>query len=131
MHTSIIDFNLEGISEEDYRGQAETVAPAFASLPGLVSKTWLANRQTNTYGGVYVRRDREAMEDYKESGIYKGPVANPYFGGVSIRNVAVLEGPTCVTRGLEEAAVQGAAPYRSRTGPGLGSPPPAKKGSRR
>ena len=71
MHTSILNFNLEGISEEDYRGQAETVAPAFASLPGLVSKTWLAKRQTNSYGGVYVRRDREAMEDYKESGIYK------------------------------------------------------------
>ena len=63
MHTSIINFNLEGISEEDYRGQAETIVPAFASLPGLVSKTWLANRQTNTYGGVYVWRDREAMEE--------------------------------------------------------------------
>ncbi len=104
MRTSIVNFNLEGISEEDYRGQVGTLAPAFASLPGLVSKTWLANRQTNTYGGAYVRRDREAMEDYKESGIYKGPVANPYFGGVSIRNVAVLECPTRVTRGLEEAA---------------------------
>lgn len=109
MHVLIITFSLEGISEEDYRGQVEPMAPAFANLPGLVSKTWLANEETNTYGGFYVWRDREAMEDYKETDLYEGLLANPHFGGVRVRDFAVLEGPTRVTRGLEEAAVQGAA----------------------
>ncbi len=105
MHIQIVNFRLEGMGEEDYRGIAETIAPAFANIPGLVSKTWLANEQTNTYGGVYVWQDREAMEDYKESDVYKEMMANPYFKDVSVRDFAVLEGPTRITRGLAQATV--------------------------
>jgi hypothetical protein len=54
MHIQIVNFRLEGMGEEDYRGIAEAIAPAFANLPGLVSKTWLADPETDTYGGVYV-----------------------------------------------------------------------------
>ena len=102
MHILIINFSLQGLREEDYRGQVETVAPAFADLPGLVSKTWLANEETNTYGGVYVWRSREAMEAYKGTEIYKGLLANPFFGDFSVRDFAVLEGPTRLTRGAAE-----------------------------
>ena len=105
MHIQIINFGLKDISEEQYIGQVESVAPAFADLPGLVSKTWLANEETNTYGGVYVWRNREAMEAYKETDIYKGMEANPHFENFSVRGFAVLEGPTRITRGLEVAAV--------------------------
>lgn len=103
MHILIVDFRLEDISEEEYRNQSEAIAPAFAALPGLVSKTWLADSLTNTYGGVYVWRDRRAMEDYKETDIYRGMLANPHFGGVTVRDFVVLEGPSRITRGLAEA----------------------------
>ncbi len=105
MHILIVNFALESISEEQYGAQVESVAPTFAELPGLVSKTWLANEQSNTYGGVYVWQDREAMEAYKESDIYKGLVANPYFKDFSVRDFAVLEGPTRITYGMAEATV--------------------------
>ncbi len=102
MHIQIINFRLEGMSEEDYRKLTETIAPAFANLPGLVSKTWLANPETNTYGGVYVWRDLQAMEDYAKTDLYKGMLANPHFDDVAVRAFAVLENPTRVTRGLAE-----------------------------
>ncbi len=105
MHIQIINFGLKDISEEQYSGQVESVAPAFADLPGLVSKTWLANEETNTYGGVYVWRNREAMEAYKETEIYKGMQADPHLKDFTVKDFAVLEGPTRATRGLEEAAV--------------------------
>ena len=105
MHIQIINFHLKGTSEEDYRRQCEIVAPALANLPGLVSMVWLANSETNTYGGVYVWRDRQAMEDYKKTDIYKGMAANPNFEGVTISDFVVLENPTRVTRGLEEIVV--------------------------
>jgi heme-degrading monooxygenase HmoA len=105
VHILIITFSLEGIGAEDYQRQVETVAPAFADLPGLVSKSWLADEETNTYGGVYAWDDREAMENYKETDLYKGLLANPYFRDVSVKDFAVLEGPTRVTRGLQEVAV--------------------------
>ena len=105
MHIQIITFSLEGISEETYRQQVEAVAPAFAELPGLVSKTWLANEQTNTYGGVYVWEEREAMEAYAQTDLFKGMAAAPYFKDLTVRDFDVLEGPTRTTRGLAEAAV--------------------------
>lgn len=97
MHIQIINFGLEGMSEEEYRDLAGSIAPAFADLPGLISKTWLANPETNTYGGVYVWRDRRAMERYRTSDIYKAMLANPNFRGVTVRDFAVLEGPTGLT----------------------------------
>ncbi len=100
MHIQIINFQLKGISGEDYSRQVEAIASAFANLPGLVSKTWLANSETNTYGGVYVWRDRQAMEDYTETDIYKGMAANPNFDNVTVKDFAVLENPTRTTRGL-------------------------------
>lgn len=103
MHIQIINFTLESISEEQYGAQVESIAPAFADLPGLVSKTWLANEETNTYGGVYVWQDREAMESYTKTDIYKGMAANPYFKDITVRDFAVLEGPTRITRGPAEA----------------------------
>ena len=99
MHIQIVNFRLEGMGEEDDRGIAETIAPAFANLPGLVSKTWLANPETNTYGGVYVWRSREAMENYEQTDIYKGMATNPHIADISVNDFAVLEGPTRVTRG--------------------------------
>lgn len=97
MHIQIINFNLKDMSAADYRDLAGSIAPAFADLPGLVSKTWLANPETNTYGGVYVWRDRRAMERYRASDIYQGMLANPNFQGVIDRDFAVLEKPTHLT----------------------------------
>jgi len=105
MHIQIITFSLEGIGEEAYRQQVEAVAPAFAGLPGLVSKTWLANEQTNTYGGVYVWEDRGAMEAYAQTELFKGMATAPYFKDLTVRGFDVLEGPTRTTHGLAEAAV--------------------------
>ena len=104
MHIQIINFSLEDMDEENYRCRVEAIAPAFGNLPGLVSKTWLADPETNTYGGVYVWQDREAMEAYKQTDIYKGMLANPHFGRVIVKDFAVLESPTRITRGLAAVA---------------------------
>ena len=108
MHVLIVNFGLDGISEEQYGWLAESVAPAFADLPGLVSKTWLANEETNTYGGVYVWHNREAMVAYKQSEIYKGMANNPHFKDVTVKDFAVLENPTRITRGLSKPALRAA-----------------------
>ena len=102
MHVQIVNFHLKDISEEDYRRQCETIASAFANLPGLISKTWLADPETNTYGGVYLWRDRQAMEDYTGTDLYKGMLGNPHFDDITARDFAILENPTRVTRGTAE-----------------------------
>ena len=50
MHVQVVNFNLEGISRAEYETVCNELAEAFAALPGLVSKHWLADEKKNTYG---------------------------------------------------------------------------------
>ena len=62
MNVLIVNFTLEGISEEQYQAMCDDVAPAFAAVPGLASKVWLADREAGIYGGVYMFESAEAAE---------------------------------------------------------------------
>jgi hypothetical protein len=97
IYIQVIQFRLAGLSEADYRAHAEVVAPAFNAMPGLLSKVWLANADTNTYGGVYTWRDRASLEQYRASAIYAGMVSNPGLADISDREFGILPEPTRVT----------------------------------
>jgi hypothetical protein len=99
MHMQVITFKLDGIDDAAYRAHAEQTAPAFAALPGLRAKTWLANQQGNTYGGIYTWEDVTAMRAYLDGKIFQGLQANPHLIDVAVRDFPVLAGPTKVTRG--------------------------------
>lgn len=105
MHVQIINFALRGITEQDYVSMCESLAPAFASLPGLVGKTWLANRDTGTFGGVYVWEDRQAMERFAKTDLFNAVATHPNLENVRSVDFDVLDAPTRVTRGLAEARV--------------------------
>ena len=93
----VIQFRLAGLDEAHYRAHTERVAGAFSNMPGLLSKVWLANAETNTYGGVYTWRDRASLEQYRASEIYAGLVSNPGFTDVSDHEFGILEEATRVT----------------------------------
>jgi hypothetical protein len=99
MPMQVIMFTLDGIDDAAYRAHAEQNAPAFAALPGLRAKIWLANQHTNTYGGIYTWDDVAAMRAYEGGKIFQGLQANPHVTDVSVRDFSVLAGPTKVTRG--------------------------------
>ena len=105
MHIQIVNFRLKDLSEEDYVKSCEQEASAFADLPGLISKVWLANRETNTYGGVYTWQDRQAMENYVNSELFNAMATDPNLVDITSKDFAVLEGPTWVTRGFAGATV--------------------------
>ena len=99
MHIQVITFKLDGIHDAAYQAHAEQNAPAFAALPGLRAKIWLANQQANTYGGIYAFDDVTAMRAYQGGDIFQGLQANPHLIDVTVRDFSVLAGPTKVTRG--------------------------------
>ena len=103
MHVQIINFRLNGITEAEYATLCQSLAPAFAALPGLISKVWLADRDSGTYGGVYVWQDQQAMTRFTQTDLFRSVAVHPNLVDVSSRDFAVLEGPTAVTRGLVEA----------------------------
>ena len=104
MHIQIVNFKLRDLSDSDFRAACDGFAPVFAEVPGLISKVWLADEASNTYGGVYTWTDRAAMEAFASSDLFRSIAANPNYVDITSRDFAVLEGPTRVTRQRVPAA---------------------------
>ncbi len=100
MHVQIVNFHLANLSDASFRDACDELAPAFADVPGLVSKLWLANPATNTYGGVYTWSSREAMTEYLGGELFAAMASNPSFADITSTDFELLEGPTSITRGL-------------------------------
>ena len=100
MYIQVVNFNLEGVSHDEYCQGCDSVAQHFAEVPGLVSKVWLADAESNTYGGVYIWESKDAYEGYLKSDLFAGVGANPALANIVSKDFDVIEGPTRVTRGL-------------------------------
>ena len=61
MHIQIVNFNLKDMTVSEYEELCNEIAGAFAQVPGLLSKVWLADREANTFGGIYTWRDEQAL----------------------------------------------------------------------
>ena len=97
-YIQVINFNLEGITRDDFMGVADEVAPDFAQLPVLISKAWLSGEANNTYGGVYYWESKEHCEAYRGSELYAQALANnPNFTNLSDKGFDVLKQPSKVT----------------------------------
>lgn len=98
MIIQVVNFNLNGLSDADYRSVCDGLAPELAEVPGLVSKVWLADEATNTYGGIYTWADRESMDAFARSDFFNAFATNPKFVNITAAAFGVLEGPSEVTR---------------------------------
>jgi hypothetical protein len=100
----IVNFNLDGLSAEEFERSCVKLAPAFVAVPGLASKVWLADRAEGIFGGVYTFESEEAVDDYLRSDLWAGVGGTPGLVNIAVRRFGVLEGPTRVTRGLTQTA---------------------------
>jgi heme-degrading monooxygenase HmoA len=71
-----------------------------ATVPGLVSKHWLADDESNTYGDVYIWEDRDAYEGFVNSELFSMVGSNPALANIVSKDFDVIEGSTWVTRGF-------------------------------
>src|SRR6476646_12153955 len=104
VHIQIVNLSLQDLSDTDYRQACDGLAPVFADVPGLISKVWLADEASNTYGGIYTWVDRAAMDAFASSDLFRAIAANPNFVDITSRDFSVLAGPTSVTRARVPAA---------------------------
>ena len=98
MIIQVVNFNLKDVSDADYRGICDGLAPELARVPGLISKIWLADEASNTYGGVYTWVDRQAMDAFGRSDFFQAFVTNPNFANITSKVFDILQGPSQVTR---------------------------------
>jgi hypothetical protein len=99
----VLNFQLHGLEEARYREVCEEKAPAFTSGPGLLSKIWLADHSTNTYGGVYFECNRRAKQTFSGHDPFRGIAADLQLKNVTSRDFDVLQTPTEVTVGSTRA----------------------------
>jgi hypothetical protein len=62
MHALFVSYLLRDANLAQHAELCEQLAPAVAAVPGLLSKTWLANTETGRFGGFYVFASRAAFE---------------------------------------------------------------------
>ena len=98
----VVNFNLDGLSEEEFARSCDELAPAFAGVPGLASKVWIADRAEGVYGGVYTFESEMDVDHYLQSDLFAGVGSTPGLANISVRRFGVLDGPTRVTRGFVE-----------------------------
>ena len=97
MVVQIVQFQLDGIDPQAYEARVARIAPEFAQLPGLIAKAWLADRETDTYGGVYLWTDRAAAEAYADGELLAAARLNPAFANFRSSILDTLDGPTSLT----------------------------------
>ena len=98
MIIQVVNFNLNGLSDAEYRAACAGLAPELARVPGLLTKVWLADEASNVYGGVYAWTDRSALEAFSRSDFFQAFVSNPGFANITSTTYDILEGPSEVTR---------------------------------
>ena len=98
MIIQIVNFNLEDLSDADYRKACDGLAPELARVTGLISKVWLADEASNSYGGVYTWVDQQAMDAFARSDFFKAFATNPNFANITSTAFGILEGPSQITR---------------------------------
>jgi Putative mono-oxygenase ydhR len=105
MELLIVNFNLNGITEAEYAAVCDQIAPAFAAVPGLVTKVWLADSTAGVYGGVYTFETGVMLEAFLASDLFAQVGGMKELSGISVHRFGVLVAPTGVTRGLVGASV--------------------------
>ena len=100
MHIQTINFNLSRISLSKYESAVAEAAQPISEMPGLISKQWLANEETNTYGGVYFWETKQHMQDWMNSQIFKHIGGNPAFANAKVIDFEMMESLSAVTRGV-------------------------------
>src|SRR3954451_9808810 len=80
----IVNFNLDGLSEEDFASACDELAPAFAEVPGLASKVWLADRAEGIFGGVYTFESETATDDFLQSELFAAVGSTPGLANISV-----------------------------------------------
>lgn len=98
MYIQIVTFGLNGVTEEEFHDFCAGETATFAAVPGLLSKIWLRQTDGETYGAVYLWRDREAHDDYIRGEIWHSVLADPNLAGVKSVGFEIFEDLTKETQ---------------------------------
>ncbi len=102
MHISVAEYRIRDIDNAGWTNACNELAPTFAAVPGLIGKYWL-HGDADIRGGVYIWSDRAAYLAFLKSDLGQALGNHPNIANLTMREYAVDEAPTQVTRGMSVA----------------------------
>ena len=98
-YAQIFTYTLD-IPEEEYATRWASYAKEVAEVPGLLSKTWIADFETATFASFYVWDSKASADRFMASALVARFGAEPFLRDLSITAAPVAEGASRITRGL-------------------------------
>lgn len=77
MHAFIVTYRLRGATPCEHAELFEALAPAFAAVPGLLSRMPLENRAVGRYGAFFVFETKGAFDRFVASELYAATDGSP------------------------------------------------------
>jgi heme-degrading monooxygenase HmoA len=99
MHALLLTYDVPVVQAVAHDELCAELAPAFASVPGLVSQTWLANRALRRYGSFSVFESKAAFDAFVASELFAATSAWLALEDAVANDFAVVSGSTPITRG--------------------------------
>jgi hypothetical protein len=93
-----INFKLKA-SIADFEKMCQSVAQAWAAIPGLRWKIWLLNQQEKEAGGIYLFDSEQALNNFLSSPLAAQVKSHPALYGFSAKPFDVMEEVTAITHG--------------------------------
>jgi hypothetical protein len=100
MPAKILQINFKfRASTADYQNLCQSVAEAFAAVPGLRWKIWLLNEQEKEAGGIYLFESDQAVNDYLSGPLVAQVKGHPALYELSAKAFDVMADVTAITHG--------------------------------
>jgi|SRR5579862_4529181 len=93
-----INFNLN-VPAPEYEKMCDSVAQAFADVPGLKWKIWLLNPATQEAGGIYLFDSQASLDAYLNGPMVAQIKSLPALRNISAKQFQVMADVTAITHG--------------------------------
>jgi hypothetical protein len=98
-----INFNLN-VPAAEYQKMVDSIAPAFADVPGLRWKIWLLNPVAQEAGGIYLFDSQASLDAYLNGPMVAKLREQPSVRNISTKQFEVMAEPSILARGPIQAA---------------------------
>jgi len=89
MHALLVTYGLNGTTPCEFAELSEALAPAFAAVPGLVSRTPLENATAGRCGAFYVFETKGAFDRFVASELYAATDGSPEASSLAANDFSI------------------------------------------
>jgi len=98
-YAQIFRYTLSLNAAEYQERWVQPYAEAIAAVPGMISKTWMADFENGVFASFYIWKDKASMDAFMASPAIAKVGSEPFLKDLSITAMPVFENASKITRG--------------------------------